>query len=143
MNWGKKILIVYLLFVAGILFMVVKSSMQKTDLVADDYYARELKYQDKIDEMGRVNALKQEVVCSITGSTLTITFPKDFAGKKLQGEAILYCPSDEKKDIKQVFNVQDSPLQMNIPAERKGLFELQLSWQESGVTYYFEKKIII
>ena len=49
MNWGYKILFVYIAFIAGILLMVFKSSTQKRDLVTADYYAKELKYQERID----------------------------------------------------------------------------------------------
>jgi len=143
MNWGSKILIVYIVFVLGIVFMVYKSSTQNTDLVTTDYYAKELKYQDKIDEAKRVSALSDSVAYSIKDNALTIQFPRDFAGKQLAGEAVLYCPSDEKKDMKQRFTLKDEPLQMQIPAGDKGLYELHLSWQDGGVTYYIEKKIII
>ena len=143
MNWGSKILIVYVVFVLGIVFMVYKSSTQNTDLVTTDYYAKELKYQDKIDEAKRVSALSDSVAYSIKNNALTIQFPRDFAGKQLAGEAVLYCPSDEKKDMKQRFTLKDEPLQMQIPAGDKGLYELHLSWQDGGVTYYIEKKIII
>jgi len=40
MNWGYKILFVYIAFVAGILAMVFGSSSQKVDLVTPDYYAK-------------------------------------------------------------------------------------------------------
>lgn len=143
MNWGTKILIVYVVFISGILLMVFKSSTQKTDLVTTDYYAKELKYQEKIDEISRVSALSAPVGYAIKDNSLIIQFPKDFAGKKLVGEAVLYCPSDENKDIKQRFSVQDEPLQMVIPAANRGLYELHLSWQDGGVSYYFENKIII
>ncbi len=143
MNWGTKILIVYVVFISGILVMVFKSSTQKTDLVTTDYYAKELKYQEKIDEMNRVSALSAPVEYVIKDSSLIIQFPKDFAGKKIVGEAILYCPSDENKDIKKSFSVQDEPLQIILPAANRGLYELHLSWQDEGVTYYFEKKIFI
>ena len=143
MNWGTKIFIVFAVFVSGILLMVFKSSIQKTDLVTTDYYAKELKYQDKIDEMSRVAALSAPVEYVIRDNFLYIHFPKDFAGKKLTGEAVLYCPSDENKDIKQHFSVQDELLQINIPAVNRGLYELHLSWQDGGVSYYFEKKIFI
>ena len=76
-------------------------------------------------------------------NVLTILFPKDFAGKKLVGEAVLYCPSDEKKDIKKIFSLIDETLQMAIPAGSKGLYELHISWQDGGVSYYFETKIFI
>jgi hypothetical protein len=143
MNWGTKILIVYVAFVAGIVFMVVKSSTQNTDLVTTDYYAKELKYQDKIDEVKRVSSLSAPVEYKILDNALVISFPKDFAGKKLVGEAVLYCPSDEKKDIKHRFTVLDEALELAIPAGSKGLYELHISWQDGGVTYYFEKKIFI
>lgn len=142
MNWGTKILIVYIAFIAGILLMVFKSSSQKTDLVTTDYYAKELKYQDKIDEMNRVAALSEPVGYAVKDNALIIKFPKDFAGKKLVGEVLLYCPSDENKDIKKHFSIQDELLQMPVPASG-AVYELHLSWQDGGVTYYFEKKINI
>ncbi len=143
MNWGAKIVVVYIVFIAGILFMVFKSSSEKSDLVTTDYYAKELKYQEKIDEMNRVSALSTEVDIVIKDNVLTVLFPKDFAGKKLTGDAVLYCPSDEKKDLRNSFSLQDEPLKISIPAKNRGLHELHLSWKEGGVTYYFEKKIFI
>jgi hypothetical protein len=143
MNWGTKILIIYIVFVMGIVFMVFKSSVQNTDLVTTDYYAKELRYQEKIDEAGRTAALSAPLEYSIKDNALTIVFPKDFAGKQIAGEAVLYCPSDEKKDLKKNFSVKDEPLQMEIPSGSTGLYELHISWQDGGVTYYFEKKIVI
>ncbi|MBL7703608.1 MAG: FixH family protein [Ferruginibacter sp.] len=143
MNWGTKILIVYAAFVLGIVFMVFKSSSQTTDLVTKDYYAKELRYQEKIDEMKRVSALSAPVEYSIKDNLLILSFPKDFAGKKLSGEAVLYCPSDERKDIKKSFTVLDEHLQIPIPATAGGAYELHLNWQHDGITYYFEKKIFI
>lgn len=143
MNWGKKILIVYIAFVAGIVFMVFKSSTQNKDLVTTDYYARELKYQDRIDEIKRTDALSEPLQYHISDNAITILFPKDFAGKKLVGEAVLYCPSDKQKDIKKTFTVHDQALQFTLPGGSNGLYELQVSWQDGGVTYYFEKKIFI
>ncbi len=143
MSWGTKILIVYVVFISGILLMVFKSSMQKTDLVTTDYYDKELKYQDKIDEMNRVAALSDSVGYVIKDNSLMIKFPKDFAGKKLVGEAVLYCPSDEQKDIKKQFSLQDESLQLLMPAASSKIYELQLSWKDANVTYYFEKKIYL
>jgi len=143
MSWGYKILIVYAAFVAGILFLVFKSSSQKMDLVTTDYYAKELKYQEKIDQTNRVSSLSAPVTYGIKNNELIILFPKDFSGKKLTGEAILYCPSDEDKDVKQNFTIQDAPLIVSIPSINKTEYELHLNWQADGLSYYFEKKIII
>jgi hypothetical protein len=141
MNWGYKILFVYVIFIAGILFMVFKSSTQKMDLVTTDYYAKELKYQEKIDESNRANALSEELQYQIKDNAITINFPKDFSAKKITGTVNLYCPWDETKDITQNFSLQDAAL--IIKTVNKGQHELHISWQAAGVTYYFEKKIFI
>lgn len=143
MNWGYKIMLVYSVFVTGILFMVFKSSGEKADLVTSDYYAQELKYQQKIDESKRANALSAEPEVMIRTGQLEVHFPKEFAQKKLDGDILLYCPADENRDVKQIFSLQDSNLLMTIPPINKGLHELHISWEAGGVKYYFEKKIII
>lgn len=143
MNWGYRILIVYAVFVVGIMFLVFKSSSQKMDLVTTDYYAKELKYQQKIDEINRVTALSAPITCEIKNGELIIVFPKDFKGKNITGEAVLYCPSDEGKDAVHKFNIQDAPLVVPVPSVNKNAYELHLSWQVDGWNYYFEKKIVI
>ena len=143
MNWGYKILIVYAIFVSGIMFLVFKSSSQKMDIVTSDYYAKELKYQQKIDETNRVNALSAPLTCEIKDDELIIVFPKDFSGKNISGEAALYCPSDEGKDAVQKFNIHDTPLVVPVSFLKNNAYELHLSWQADGWNYYFEKKIFI
>lgn len=122
MNWGYKIVFAYIAFVLGITYMVIRSSMQKTDLVTTDYYAKELKYQDKIDEMKRAGALSAEIKCEIKDTQLVIEFPKDFTGKKLEGEAVLYCPADESRDIKKGFSVLDAPVLLPVPSVKAGQY---------------------
>ncbi len=141
MNWGNKILIIYATFIAGILFMVFKSSTQKMDLVTTDYYAKELKYQQIIDESSRANALSEELQYQINDNTITIRFPKDFSAKKITGTINLYCPFDKTKDITQNFSLLDTTL--IITTTNKGQHELHINCRADGVTYYFEKKIFI
>lgn len=143
MNWGYKILIVYGVFVAGIMFMVFRSANQKMDLVTTDYYAKELKYQDDINATENANALSENIKYEIKDNQVVLYFPKDLSGKKITGNAVLYCPSDEDKDIKQDFSLQDAPLVLQLSAYSKGQFELHITWQADGVNYYFEQKIFI
>ncbi len=143
MNWGYKILFVYLAFVAGIVFIVIKSSSQKMDLVTTDYYAKELKYQDKIDEAKRTSSLSKELECTVANNQLSIIFPKDFEGKNISGEVVLYCPSDEGNDIIQKFSTQNLMTSVAIPAKSSGLYEIQISWIVDGKNYYYQKKTFI
>ena len=143
MNWGHKIIVVYILFVAGMLFLAFKSSKQNIELVTEDYYAKELVYQQKIDESKRTASLSAPVVIIVTDHEVTIHFPKDFATKKITGEVTLYCPADEKKDMNQQFMVTDNAVSIAVPASNHGLHYVKINWSTGGVNYYYEKKINI
>jgi hypothetical protein len=143
MNWGYKILFVYIAFVVGILVMVFKSSTQKVDLVTTDYYAKELKYQDRIDAVKRTQALSAPVTHEITDQQILLHFPKEFAGKQLSGSILLYCPSDESKDLQKNFFTATGNISVQLPAAQKGAYELQVNWQSDSIAYYFENKLVL
>lgn len=143
MNWGYKILIAYLVFVAGIVYLVFRSSSEKIDLVTKDYYAEEIQYQKKIDETKRTNALSSPIRYEVEDDQLMIKFPADFKGKRIQGEMMLYCPSDANKDLKTGFNITDSVFYFKVPTNNKGLHQLQLTWTVDTLKYYFEEKLFL
>ncbi len=143
MNWGYKIMVVFAVFVSGMLFLAFKASQQNVELVTEDYYAKELVYQQKIDESKRTDLLSAPVNIEVLNHELAIHFPKDFSGKKISGEATLYCPSDEKKDRRQRFSVTDSGISISVPANYHGLHYVKINWEVEGVNYYYEQKIII
>jgi hypothetical protein len=143
LNWGHKILGFYLLFVAAIVYMVVLSSRQKVDLVTADYYNEEIRYQERIDESGRASALSAPIRYNIGQGLLTIQFPKEFEGKKITGEIILYCPSDDKKDIRRNIEASGNMMKVTIPEVNKGAHTLKVKWKSDGPLYYFEENVFI
>ncbi|MEO6550300.1 MAG: FixH family protein [Ferruginibacter sp.] len=143
MNWGYKIMIVYAVFVAGMLFLAFKSSKQNIELVTEDYYAKELVYQQKIDETKRADGLSEHVRIGMTGQQLNICFPQDFLGQPITGEVVLYCPADEKKDMRVPFSVTDSTINIPVPANYHGLNYIKINWSVAGVKYYCEQKLMI
>lgn len=143
MNWGLKILLVYLAFVGGIVVMVFKSSNQKTDLVTADYYAKELKYQDRIDAIKRTEALSAPVKYEVANQKLLLTFPAEFNNKKIKVNVTLYCPSDDKKDVSTDIVTSNATVTTDITAQNKGARELQISWEADGKAYYFQDKLVL
>lgn len=139
-SWAYKILIVYLLFVGGIMFLVFKANGEHYDLVTDNYYEAEVKYQDVIDQKQRVAELSAPPDIVYEGRQLNIQFPSDFTGKIVQGELYLYRPSDATKDFRQSFTVSDNQYTLQLPPTVSGLYDIKLSWQAGGQTYYMEKK---
>lgn len=143
MSWGYKIMTVYLVFVAGIALMVYKSTTQKIDLVTPDYYARELKFQERIDAVKRTEVLSAKVKYEVKDKKLSITLPAEFDSKEVNGSALLYCPADNNKDIKKDFTTNNTITTVAIPLSAKGAYQLQLSWIAEGHAYYFEENLFL
>lgn len=141
-NWGTRILFLYLGFVALIAALVTMSMKQNTDLVAKDYYARELAYQNKLDKMNRSQALLQPVKWQLENGKLVLQFPDEIP-TPVKGTIVLYCPSDAGKDFQQVFNSATHNVSINITAVANAQYELQIDWEAGAQTYYDEGKLIV
>lgn len=143
MNWGYKIMVVYIIFIAGILFLVFKSSSQKVDLVTDHYYEQELKFQQKIDEAVRAQSLSSPLKYDLNNNILTIFFPDEMKGVKLNANVLLYYAADETKDKIYSLTTDNAKLAINIPISDKGKYELKMGWMADSISYYSEYKFFI
>jgi len=140
-NWGYKIAAFYLLFVAGMAYMVIRSSMQQVDLVTADYYGEEIRYQDRINDTRNAEALSAPVQVSVEPGMITLRFPEEMRGKKIEGTVQLYCPSDKNKDLVHSIRSEDNTVRIPLPTLNKGFHQLKLNWKTGGVGYYFEKNL--
>jgi hypothetical protein len=143
LNWGYKIAAFYLLFVAGMAYLVISSSMQRVDLVTADYYGEEIRYQDRINEKRNAEGLSAPVQVSYEAGVITLRFPEELKGKKIEGMAQLYCPSDKNKDLLQSIFAENNTARIIIPRQNIGFHQLKLNWKADGVGYYLEKNLTL
>ncbi|TMI66025.1 MAG: hypothetical protein E6H07_09010 [Bacteroidetes bacterium] len=142
-SWGYKIAGVYLLFVAGIVFLVFKANNERFDMVTKDYYGEELKYQQVIDQSANANALSAPVSVERNEGAVTVRFPIEMKDKKIDVDFYLYYPADDKKDFRKSFTINAPEFNQSLPEGAKGLYELKLSWTADGKKYYNERKIFL
>ncbi len=140
-TWGHKITFVYLTFVGGIAFMVIKASGEKFDLVTKDYYGEELKYQQVIDESANTAKLSAPITLSKNSGSLTVHFPEEMKGKKKQIDFYLYYPADASKDFRKSLNSDQEDITQALPNGITGQYELKLFWSTDSLKYYYEQKI--
>lgn len=144
MNWGYKIAIFYGGFVIVVLASVFFAMSQKVDLVTDNYYEKELKYQEQINKSQRTKALKEKTSIEVSPSGIKLKFPI-LPDKNTRNDYILlYRPSDPSKDIKLNISTDSFGFQY-IPAEKisRGFWKVKLSWTSGGSEYYDESIINI
>ncbi len=144
MSWGTKIALLYIGFVLMIGFMVVKSNRETVDLVSADYYAQELKFQDKIDGQNNMNSLAGKIEFEAKDKSASIQFPKEFIGKKLSGKILFYRPSDATLDISSEIGMNDLGNQVVRNENfKRGLYQMQINCIVDGKSYYYEQQLFM
>lgn len=139
MNWGYRIAIGFITFCLITIGVTVYLMMQKVDIVTDNYYEKELKYQEQLDKVARTRALKETMEITNTGKELIIKFPNVPDKNQNKDFISLYRPSDNTKDVK-IPVLTDSSRTQIVSVERiaRGYWKAQINWTSGGSEYYYE-----
>ncbi len=140
MNWGNRLLLVFLVFGAGMGYLVYRSMNTNYELVESDYYKQELRYQNVIDEHNSANALSAPVNIEKKDGALLLQFPEEMKNKPLTGELYFYCAYDSKKDTRVTLR-SDSNGQQTIPAGtiQPGSYTVKIKWNNGEKSFYSEQ----
>jgi len=144
LNWGTGIAIVYILFALSMITFAVVASMDKFDLVSENYYDNAVNYQQQINAAQntitenssldiKYNAHANAIVINALGNKKVIT-----------GKLSFYKPDKAANDFTKNFTTDSEGVQL-IPAENlaRGQWTLKASWEVDGKNCYLEKKIFI
>jgi len=143
-NWGFWIIVSLILFAVGTFVLVFISMNTKVELVTDDYYEKELKYQQHIDIVKTTNALEGKVEFEFAEKQLTVTFPAVEKPEQYSGTIYFFRPSDKTKDFITEVNI-DSKYSQKISTERllPGLWHVKISWKAGAQEYYYEQPVVL
>ena len=143
MNWGNKLVVVFVAFGTFMGYLVYRAITTKYDLVSKDYYKDELRYQDKIDRIKNASTIS-EVAVEQDADAVIIHLPKEQKGFAITGDVYFYCITDDRNDYHTALQVDSANQQIFLKkAIQKGAYELKINWQLGKEPYYFEKKIVI
>ena len=143
-NWGTGIVLAFIGFISFIMYFVITMNVDDrftNELVVEDYYAEELKFQNDIDKQNNAKELDENVSYSKTLNGLEIKFPEGLNVKKITGKVFLYRPSNKQLDFETTISLSDSNLL--IPDKRlvDGRWNIKIDWQYNGNSYLFKESI--
>ena len=144
LNWGKGIVIAFVLFMSFILYFVIKvQSDDKYDneLVTQEYYKKEKLVQGTIESIENANNLTAKVAIAKTEKGLLITFPDSLDPKKIKGKVSLYRPSNQKLDFETLISLSGSDLLIPKNNLVGGLWGITIAWEYEGKTYLNKEEI--
>lgn len=143
MNFGGKIVILYLSFVALIVGLVVMCFRQDVELVHQDYYGQEMKFQEKIDAVKNAQQLPGSIAHLISKDKVVLSADTSLGSAQFKGSITFFRPSDSKLD--RAFDMHFVNHQQTIDRKElsAGVYKLQLSWTSGGKQYFKEDVIYI
>jgi hypothetical protein len=144
MNWGKGIIVTFIVFAGIVTTMVVISMKQEVGLVAPDYYKQELAYQEQINRINNFNQLveKPTILVDRATSEIVIEFPEANVNTITAGQVQLFRPSETGMDQLYELTLGGNGEQRILVSKLlKGRWKVKLSWQEDEVGYFNERSI--
>jgi hypothetical protein len=144
--WPIGIISVFVVFITATVSLVVFACSQKVDLVSDDYYEQEIRFQNHLDRANRAQALVQAaaITCDASANRVQVTLPQPLSTTPLAGVIKFYRPSAAGLD-------RDFPLQLDaagrqsldVSAMAAGYWKIRVLWTADEKDYFAEQRVFI
>lgn len=141
-SWGTGIVIAFIIFIIFTLSTTFYLMNQDVDLVTEDYYDKEIKYQQQIDILKRTALIEDEVNLTVAQEFLNVQFNDSLLIFPISGSFHFYRPSDAKKDITIPLQLSEEGIQA-IPLSRldRGYWKVKFNWKINETEYYKEQTL--
>ncbi len=143
-NWGKLIFITILIFLGSLGYMIYVAYQQNNDFYDEDYYAKELVYQDNIDASEHLDNISSQPLLHKDSNSLFIQLPK-LTYEEIKAGEIYFLRSNDKTLDKKIKLLPDLKGYQSIDNKslQKGYYNVRISWQNGDKKFYREEKIFI
>ena len=141
-NWGTGIFIFYSFFAATLFYQVYKSTQYDNSLVVDNYYEKDLSYQETIDKLKNSNALTTALQIHYYDilQLVELEFPTEF--ENITGTIQFYRASNKKEDVTLPIELGgDKCMNIYIRTLKPGLWKIEVDWVGDS-TPYLDRTII-
>ncbi len=143
-NWGTGLAITLAIFVIGMGTVLYKALNQRHDLVTTDYYAKEIAYQETIEQKKNAAALDEKCTLKVEDEALLLHFPTSLKGLLASAEIEMYSPTHAEKDF-YLSQKEWRVASLEIPKEKlsAGKWIAKVNLNTEGDDYYFETDILL
>lgn len=144
-SWGTGITIVIILFlIISIGQVLLIHYLVDYDLVVEDYYEQEIKYQDQINRLERTKNLPEQLQIKLLGKVIEFKFPSIFNSASISGTINFYKPSDDLLDKVQIIELnEENKTYTDIKQLSAGLWRIKVDWNVDSVEYYNEESLMV
>jgi nitrogen fixation protein FixH len=137
-HWGHGIAVFYTLFVLTLIIVVVKSRTFDNSLVTEEYYARDINYQQEYDRRQNSSDLQKGVRLEKIADQYRVVFPEGLA-TSTKGTLLFYRPSSKLHDRLVKIRVDEAGgMTLSLTGLEPGQYRAILEWSAAGKDYWDE-----
>lgn len=137
-------MLAFIAFIAFIMYFVVLSFRDPAsnhDLVTEDYYQKELKYQEDLDAAKNLEEAGGGMRIEVLEEGIIIRFPEYMEPGEIDGTVSLYRPSNKRLDFKTPIQLSERQLLIPRSSLLDGRWDLRVDWEYQGKPYLFQQKL--
>ena len=137
-------MLVIITFIIVMMGMVYYATLQSNEMFDDNYYEKELKYQELIDASSRLKAVSKVPVISQNKESLIITLPENVFAQIKDGTIELLNTNDHKGDLLRDLKPDSSGIQLISKSSlKRGQYKVRVKWLNDTTLYYTEHNILV
>jgi len=144
--WPWSILGFFIFLISTIIAFVSFALGQNMQLVTKDYYERELRYQQEIDqsENAAVFGDKVGIKFDAPSQTVALKVPEALVAAGLEGTVEFYRPSNKELDFTAPLMPQPNGQQIiDVSELEDGFWRLRMHWRAEGKAFLYRDSIVI
>jgi hypothetical protein len=141
-TWGTGAFMLFGSFAVFMTCLAVFASMQRNELVTEDYYEKELEFEVIQKKQQRTSLLSTQTELKIENGQFIINFPEEIEGE-ISGNLVFFKPSNQSDDKSIDFKAAFGKYKLAVGDFSTGMDEVQVNWSANGVEFYNEGEIVI
>lgn len=145
-SWGWAIVIAFTLFISFIMYFVFNMITNKKydhDFVTENYYEKELAYQQSKNSIEATQASGMAVEISPSKEGVMLIFPEKVSENQIVGTVSFYRPSDQNRDFKIPLQLKENKMLIPISVLDLGRWNVEVNYIFDQKEYLSAKNILI
>jgi nitrogen fixation protein FixH len=137
-NWGTGIVIAIALFMSFILYFVITmmtDSKYEYDMVVEDYYKKEIGFQDELDARNNAARLAYKVQLTQDEQGVELYFPEEISSKMKEAQVFFYRVNQKDLDFELPVQLEDNGMFIPAAMLEKGRWDVTIRWEMDGKNY--------
>lgn len=143
LNWGRAIVIFFVLFISLAIFFIVFALRQNNDLVTEDYYEKGANYTVQIKTNTRSEVYYDSIRTSQEEEYFLVVLSPAIVNQTDTLRLHFYYPNGKQHDFSVAIPNPDDTLKVATRRLTPGRCILKINWTMNQLEYYVEKPVFI